>query len=455
MSNVMDMTVAPADSGSRSKWIWDAVGRRPVIPLIVLGLGCALVAWIRIPPVARDTLWAEDGRIFLSWAALDGPSVLFAPYAGYLHTVPRLVAAGVVLLPLEWWAVATTAAACLIAGGLAVVVFVSAQDLVPWVPARLLVAGLTVFAPYAPREVLGNLANLHSLFLWALFWIVLSRPRSLPTAMVLATVALLGTLTEIQALLLVPLLLLRSRDRLVWIVRAGLMVGMAVQLVVTLGWPRPQNTNPPVDALSIAYGYLINVLMPLVVPQAQLGHVLVAVGPALGLVVLAVISAGVVYVGICGTRAQRFLVIAAVCLSVLIYAACVETNPNSFYDYARLSTAQLSTAWITRYGVVPSMLCALVVPVAATIAVRRRHHQPALSWPVIAAAALAAVLVVAQFGPQWTRRSDGPAWQPQLAAATSECRHDGELRFVTLRETIGWSTTVPCVDVTGRTDDDA
>jgi hypothetical protein len=133
----------------------------------------------------------------------------------------------------------------------------------------------------------------------------------------------------------------------------------------------------------------------------------------------------------------------------------VATNPNSFYDYARMSTAQLSTAWITRYGVVPSILLTLVVPVAAAIAVRRRHQHPSLSWPVIAVAGLAAVLVVAQFGPQWTRRSDGPAWQPQMAAATAECRHDDELRSVTLKETIGWSTTVPCVDFTGRTDHDA
>lgn len=448
------MTVALTAPRSRIRRVGDAIRRRPVVLLVVLGLSCAAIAWLRIPAVAQGTFWAEDGRTFVSSAALGGPSVLFKPYAGYLHTVPRLVAAGVVLLPVDQWALATTAAACAIAGGLAVVVYVCARDLVPWFPARLFIAALTVLAPLAPREVLGNLANVHSVFLWALFWVVLSRPRRMRTAIILSVVALFGALTEIQALFLAPLLLLRSRDRLVWIVRAGLLAGMAAQLAVTLCWPRAENTNPAVDPLSIAYGYLINAATPLVVPQSQIGHVLVATGPAVGIAVLAVVAAGAAYVMVRGTRGQRLLVVAALSGSVLIYVASVATNPDTFYDYAQFTSAQLSNAWLTRYGVVPSMLLALVLPVAAAIALRRRHRRPALSWAIVAAAGLAAALIVAQFGPQLTRRSYGPAWQPQLAAATAECHRDDELRFVNLKETLGWTVTVPCVDLTGRADAD-
>jgi hypothetical protein len=451
---VTGMTVAPLASRSLARRVRDAVSRRPMILLVVLGLSCAAVAWFRIPALARDTFWAEDGRTFVSSAALGGPGVLFTPYAGYLHTVPRLVAAGVVLLPVDQWALATTAAACAVAGALAVVVFVCARDLVPWLPARLFISGLTVLAPLAPREVLGNLANLHSVFLWALFWVALSRPRRMRTAIILSAVALFGALTEIQTLFLAPLLLLRSRDRLVWIVRAGLLAGMAAQAVVTLGWPRAQDTNPAVDPLSIAYGYLINAVMPLVVPQARIGHVLVATGPAVGIAVLALIVAAAAFVAVRGTRGQRVLVVAALSGSVLIYVASVVTNPNTFYDYARFASAQLSNAWLTRYGVVPSMLLALVFPVAAAIALRRPHRRVAFRWTVVAVAGLAAALIVAQFGPQLTRRSYGPAWQPQLAAATAQCRRDDELRFVNLKETIGWSVTVPCSDLTSRTDAD-
>lgn len=442
------MTTTPLVPRSRRSQLRDAVHRRPALLLIGLGLLCAAVAWLRIPTVARDTFWAEDGRTFVSAAALGGPSVLFQPYAGYLHTVPRLAAALVVLLPVSWWALATTAVACVVTGGLAVVVFVCTRDVVTWLPARIFIAGLTVLAPFAPREVLGNLANLHSLFLWTLFWSVLVRPRTRWGAIVLSAVALLGALTEIQAVLLLPLLLLfPSRERRVWIVRAGLLAGVVVQLVVTLGWPRAQNTNPGVDPLSMAYGYLINAVMPLGVSQGQLGHVLAASGPAVGIGVLAVILAAVWYVAARGTRAQRRLVLAALGGSVLLYLASVEANPNSFYDYAHLTSAEQQTVWLARYGVVPSMLLALFLPVAATVALTRRPVQSRSAWWIVSAAGLSAVLILTQLAPQWTRRSNGPEWQPQIAAAAAQCRRDDDLAFVNLRETISWKVSVPCRDL--------
>ncbi|WP_369964073.1 hypothetical protein [Leifsonia sp. EB34] len=442
------MTLAPIAPRSRNHRVWDAVGRRPVLLLVALGLACALVAWLRLPAIAHDTFWAEDGRTFVSAAALGGPRVLLQPYAGYLHTVPRLVAAVVVLLPVSWSALATTAAACAIAGGLAVVVFVCARELVPWLPARLFVAGLTVLAPLVPREVLGTLADLHSLILWTLFWVALSRPRTTRAAVTLSAVALLGALTEIQAVFLAPLLLLRSHDRRVWIVRAGLSAGIVAQLVVTSAWPRAENTDPAVDPLSIAYGYLINAVLPLAVPQSQLGHVLAATGPAVGLLVLAIVLATAVYVVLRGAGGQRLLVAAALAGSVLLYAVSVETNPNPLYDYAARTPGQLDSVWLTRYGVVPSMLLALVPAVGAAIVWRRRglRHGRAQwpAWSVLAAAGLCAALILAQAGPQPTRRSHGPAWQPQLASASAQCRRDDELTFVNVRETIGWKVTVPC-----------
>ena len=87
------MAVEPIVLRSRSHLVRDAVGGRPVLLLVALGLACAVVAWLRLPAIAHDTFWAEDGRTFVSQAALGGPGVLLQPYAGYLHTIPRLVAA--------------------------------------------------------------------------------------------------------------------------------------------------------------------------------------------------------------------------------------------------------------------------------------------------------------------------------------------------------------------------
>jgi hypothetical protein len=51
-----------------------------------------LLLW-RVPQtVTAPRFWAEDGAIFFKEARLDGLASLVAPYAGYLHAVPRLVA---------------------------------------------------------------------------------------------------------------------------------------------------------------------------------------------------------------------------------------------------------------------------------------------------------------------------------------------------------------------------
>ena len=117
-------------------------------------------------------------------------------------------------------------------------VFVCTRDVIPWLPGRVLIAGLTVLAPLAPREVLGNAANVHSLVLWTVFWMLLYTPRTRAGSIALGIVALLGAATEIQCLFLLPLALIRWRDRRRWPMLAGLGAGLAMQLFVTLFWPR-------------------------------------------------------------------------------------------------------------------------------------------------------------------------------------------------------------------------
>jgi hypothetical protein len=53
----------------------------------------ALVFFIRKPDALHTPqLWAEDGSIFLTQNDQFGPAALAMPYAGYLHTLPRLIA---------------------------------------------------------------------------------------------------------------------------------------------------------------------------------------------------------------------------------------------------------------------------------------------------------------------------------------------------------------------------
>lgn len=457
MTLTLPSRTAPASPPVR-RVIGRAVTHRAVA-FTAFGVLCAVALWLRLPAIARGTFWAEDGRNFISNAATQGWGALFRPYTGYLHTVPRLLALAVVTLPVPTWAVATTASCCAVTGILAVVVFACTRDIVQWMPGRVMIAALTVLAPLGPREVFGNLANLHSVFLWALFWVVLARPRTRVGTGMLSAVALLGALTEIQALALVPLLFTRPHDRRRWVVRAGLLVGLAAQVLASVVSPRRHNPDALIRLPSLAYGYIINAATPLAVPQRFIGPVLAATGPAIGILVLAVVLAAAGYAVARGNRVQGTVAVAAVALSMLLYAVDVEVNPLPLYHYAALSRAGLDHVWLVRYGVVPSMLLAAMVPLAASVAVQQwrtrsgRVGTGAMRAPrgprrtarvMTTATAVLAMLVLVQFPPQHTRRWNGPEWRPQIAAAADTCADTPGLATVGLKETLGWTVVVPC-----------
>jgi hypothetical protein len=424
--------------------------------LTAFGLCMAAAAWLRLPPVARDTLWAEDGRNFLQIALTGNPlDSLFTPYAGYLHFTPRLIAAGVVqFVPVAGYALAMTAGACLCAGLIAAVVLVCSRDVIAWMPARLVVASITVCDPLAAREVLGNTANLHSLFFWGMFWTLLHRPRTRAGGVAMSVFLLAGALTDIQSLLLLPLLLWKVRDSARWLPRAAFLLGAAAQLLVTLFWPR-QAAGPPVDIGSIAYGYLINSVVTVWVPQQMVGPLVASGGPLLCLLMAAPFAVATAVIMHRGSAVQRMSAGALLGLSMLVYALSVLENPNSLYDYATLSTAELRSLWLTRYGVVPSMaLLALVVLAAAALrTARERTSGPVRRWVPLPAIALIAVSasLTALFVPAWTRRSNGPEWAPQVAAAQYGCQRSPDDRRMALSETIGWHVTLTCRQLEGPT----
>jgi hypothetical protein len=421
-------------------------------PLVFIAIAAAtaFMAWSRFLPANRDILWAEDGRNFLQDAINTGPfGSLFQPYAGYLHTIPRLIAGTTVALaPASSYALWMTAGSCIAAGVMAAIVFVCSSSIVRWVPARLMLAALTVLLPLAPREVLGNTANLHTLVFWTLCWVLAYRPRTRIGAAGLAVFTLLGAMTEIQAVLLLPLLIFRRRDRQRWLVRGAYLLGIAIQLFVTIFWPRHHSSNPLIGLPSLLYGYLFNSAVSVWVPQHQAGAFAVQFGVAgCALLALPFVAAFCVILR-WGTRRSRLFATALVVLSVTVYVVSVEDTPRPSYNYASLSPSELAITVPIRYGVAPSMLICALIPIACALIVARLRvgmiDRPRVSRGFVAAASivLCAAMVV-QFVPP-TRRSLGPQWQPEVAAAAQLCRKLPDTTRVSLAETIGWHVEVPC-----------
>lgn len=418
---------------------------RRAIALLTLSALLTAIAWLRLSPTARDTLWAEDGRLFLQTAAGAAPvPTLFTAYGGYLQLAPRILALLTVhLTPVHLWAQSMTLLSCTAAGAISVAVFVASREHLPWLPARLAVAALPVLTPLATREVLGNATNLHSLLFWGIFWVMLSRPGGRARSWGWAAFVLVGALSEIQALFLLPLLLWRLRDRRTWPVKLALLVGLAAQLVASMIVPRQADPHPAVATASVALGWVINAIATSWLSIPRLGALLVHTGG--GVWTLTAIPA--VCLGLVvwlGTRRQKALGVLLLGYSAIVWGAGVIVTPAPWLDYARQSPAALSGVWLSRYGVVPAMLLLALLPLAATALRRRRlPWRTAAAWTLLVALAAAMALHAPA---DISRRSAGPAWQPQVHAARLACQQPGATAAV-FTETLGWKVAVPCRDL--------
>lgn len=109
------------------------------------------------------TFWAEDGSTFYANALQEGFSTLWAPYSGYFHTLPRIFAlfgswAPTPFVPLVF-GILSLAYFSYVCAFLASKTF---SHVLPGYLDRILLAIAICYSP-GTSEVLGNLANLHSI----------------------------------------------------------------------------------------------------------------------------------------------------------------------------------------------------------------------------------------------------------------------------------------------------
>ena len=132
--------------------------------MAMLALVLTLRGYLRL---AVAGLYAEDGALFLMEAIRYGDASLIIPYAGYFHTIPRIIAFCVSFLP-----------AILIPHTIVLICFIFAflvystllstdySYLIPDIRIRGILVIILALSP-GTDEVIGNLANLHWLcLLW-------------------------------------------------------------------------------------------------------------------------------------------------------------------------------------------------------------------------------------------------------------------------------------------------
>lgn len=425
---------------SRSGWVLRAAV--PVLLMVVL----SIAGWVRLSPQVRNTVWAEDGKVFLEeqynlgfWGAL------FHDYAGYLHVVPRTVI-GIAshLQPVDRFAVTVSGLCVLIVAAVGVAVYVLTAGVIRSVPARILLAAVPTLLPLGPMEIQANVANLHWFLMFLTPFLLLTPVRSWTKGIVLGVVALLCGLTEIQVIAFFPLFLLGLRNRRRWPLLLGATLGGAAQVVTTLLHPRAAQPGGHVSLSDILLGYVVEPVggswtwsMPTIGRLISEHGVVVVLLPFV--VVLALVAVGF-WIGYAG---QRWVLASMIWGSAIVWCASVYLNPNPMFAFAHFSSDQWPTIWTFRYSAAGSMyVIAGFVAVLDAFLVRR---SPVLRIVGVLLVAVVLWVFVANFAMDKSNRQQGPFWESQVDQSVSSCEDQpAENAVIQIAPGAQWAVTVPC-----------
>jgi hypothetical protein len=391
----------------RAAGLFQEAPERPVRPSSALLAGLAVLAGAAVslarqPGIgALDTVWAEDGQIFLTDAVNQPlPEALTTSYAGYFHTGPRLLAELAAASPAGWAPAVLAGSAAVVTAALAVLVYVASAGHLTSRLARVAAAAVVVIPPLAQQDVPNSIANLHWPALYALFWVLLWSPAGWPGRAVAVVATGLVATSDILVLALLPLALTRvlvRRDRYSAVLATVFASGVGLQLLGLLTGASDRATE--LDPVRAGVGYLLRAVPGALFGSRGLGpdHTsirwLALAGLAWLLVAAAVLAAAR---GL--TRPAWTLAAVAAVHSVALY----------------LLPVLLSGVATERYAVAPAML--VVVALLALL-------PPGAGRPGRAGVALVALLaVVCAVNLRVPNlRAEGPAWSGELDRARQVC----------------------------------
>lgn len=427
----------PASEGRRL-----APSREALWVALVFVAACAL-AWVRIPAGSQGVLWAEDGDTFLrEQLELGSIQALFHPYAGYQHFLPRILSVvAAELVPLERFGVVVSLLSLLVAALVCAGTFRLARGIVTWLPARVGVALTPLLVPLVSREVLGDLANLHTYCLWLVVWIFLSRTDTSRWERALwAVVTLACFLTEVQALVALPVLLVRlfwDRSRGTLLILGAALVGAAGQLATWMLNPRPEYNAPhgPISLADIVVGWAATTVLPMWSGDtARNAELLGDHGIAILMLAVVPFALAVAAVLAFGRTADRVALPVLLVVAAAAFGGSMLVNSLTIFQYAGFSGDGWATAQLgNRYGAAAGIFALASFPFAASVIVERWGRRAPRASRVVASAVLLGVgaVVALQWGAVPTDRLAAEPWEAQYRDAVAACSAEpaGERTF--------------------------
>jgi hypothetical protein len=422
-----------------------AFRRLVIVSLVAFAVGLELAREVAVS--AWDTVWAEDGSVFLRDALEEHLlSTVVEPYGGYVHVIPRLIAAVAGAVPLEHaalvfsvgWAVAVSLSALFI-------YFASAEVFrSTWT--RFGLAVLAAFLPAAGSELLGNATNLHFYLTYTCFWALIWRSEERGALVTRSIAVAAATLSDPLTILFAPLVIHRTvvrKTRGALVIPLVFASGVVVQLAAMAFSESPQRLTR-FDAADIPQLFALRVTGSLLVGDRFIDDLWVALDGAFSYGSLAVVTVACC-IGAAKAGRQTRVFVGLSCLYAVTFFAVDLFGRGT----AGMRPGSDEATWHlagARFTYAPILFLAGALLAVADELPRR---FPSSAWRRIhpAALGLTAVVVIANFSFS-SERSLGPHWKPSLAAARAQCERGArEVRIPVAPGPFGFSLTTSCARV--------
>jgi hypothetical protein len=416
---------------------------KPVIGLVALAAGVILSLSRTKGFGAPDTIWAEDARVFYQGTLRHGfVDLLFTPYNGYLHLVPRVLIEIVRIFPLSWAAEMIATMSALITSGCAVLVYRAARRHLHSPALRIAVAAPVALPYIGQLELANNFACLHFLFLYTAFWMVIWNPAHRRMHAIAALMLFCTVSSDPVAMVFFPLALLRWYTVRSWrgaLPAAALGAGMVFQTVGILFRHAltSRNISPHYDPIWAVGQYLRTVVGQGLFTEHvddRFGSV-VHSGDA-HYVAWALAAVALVLALLRVTEPNWPLVIVALVHSLLLFCGLAMQGGSAAPRYE-----------------FPA-ICLFLVAVAGLLTPRKDAAVLLTPYalPAYGALGLVALCVFGGYSQDMQWRGNGPSFASEMTKASAACGQPGarDTAVTVAPAFVPWTMTVPCDVVRSR-----
>lgn len=411
----------------------------------LLALGTVLTLLRQGFSIPLNTVWAEDGPIYLQGALTQGFwDAVFSPYAGYLVVVPRLIGELATLVPLDDAPAAISLLSGLFAAVSALVVWFASAGHIRNVYLRGALALATVLAPAAGQEVLVSAAYVPWYMLFASFWLLFWRPRGTSGAALGGLFLLATGLSTPGVWFFLPVAVLRTvtaSDRRDLTIVGGYFLGGLVQIPVILG----QEQGSPLWSSKIWTALPQRVVDGGLLGQRLGGGAWQELGWYFLAPFVALVLAGLLVGCLRSRPATRWFAGLAVLVALVMFILSVyqrTVGPNIFWSPGT------SGGTASRYVLVPALLLLSACVVVVDDVVRgERGQRVAARWAVAATVGVMLVAIATSFDMTESGVRGRPYWDESLRAAADKCLAPGEELAGIATSPTPFGVQIPCGEV--------